>query len=230
MRKITILFVTAVSMLLASCGLGTMGTTGSTTNTTTSTTNTGANTGSVVGSVLSGVLSSVTNGQTIGNVLQSVLGLDKLTQQNLIGTWTYSQPGCAFTSEKLLAQAGGEAVATSIKDKLLPYYQKVGINSSNTRITFNQNGTFSATIAGKSFSGQYTFDEANYKITLQGMLLSFNCYAKKNSNGIALLFEASKLLTVLQTLTALSGNSTIQGIGDLSKNFDGLRIGFDFTH
>ena len=113
------------------------------------------------------------SGQAVGNILQSVLGLGaKMTQKNLIGTWSYSQPGCAFTSEQLLAQAGGEVVASQIKSKLAPSFQKVGIKSSNTKVTFKEDGTFSATFAGKNFAGNYTFDEATSKITLQGMLLT----------------------------------------------------------
>lgn len=167
-------------------------------------------------------------GATIGNILQSVLGGNsKLTQQQLVGTWTYTRPGCAFTSEKLLAQAGGEVVASEIKTKLQPSYQKVGITSSNTQVTFNQDGTFSAKIAGKNWTGKYTFDAANSKVTMQGLLLNINCYAKRNSDGIGLLFESKKLLTLLQTMSALSGNQTLQDVGELSKNYDGVRLGFD---
>lgn len=216
MKKISLIVATAVIMMLSSCGMGTTGTTSGTT------------TGAAGAGALGSVISAVTNGQVLGNVLQSVLGLDKMTKADLIGTWSYSQPGCAFTSKEMLAQAGGEAMAQAIKDKMLPTFQSVGINSTSTKITFKQDGTFTSTIAGKNFSGKYTFDEANYKVNLQGLLLNINCYAKKNSNGIALLFEASKLLTVIQTMTALSGNSTAQTIGDLSKNYDGLRIGFDY--
>ena len=216
MKKISLIVATAVSMMLSSCGMGTTGTTSGTT------------TGAAGAGALGSVISAGTNGQVLGNVLQSVLGLDKMTKADLIGTWSYSQPGCAFTSKEMLAQAGGEAMAQAIKDKMLPTFQSVGINSTSTKITFKQDGTFTSTIAGKNFSGKYTFDEANYKVNLQGLLLNINCYAKKNSNGIALLFEASKLLTVIQTMTALSGNSTAQTIGDLSKNYDGLRIGFDY--
>ena len=54
-----------------------------------------------------------------------------------------------------------------------------------------------------------------------------NCYAKKEANGISILFEAKKLLTVLQTISAMSGSKDLQTIGDLSKNYDGIRIGFD---
>ena len=167
-------------------------------------------------------------GATIGNILQSVLGGNsKLTQQQLVGTWTYTRPGCAFTSEKLLAQAGGEVVASEIKTKLQPSYQKVGITSSNTQVTFNQDGTFSAKIAGKNWTGKYTFDAANSKVTMQGLLLNINCYAKRNSDGIGLLFESKKLLTLLQTMSALSGNQTLQDVGELSKNYDGVCLGFD---
>ena len=188
-----------------------------------------------VNGIGSGVLSGGQNtnatantGATIGNILQSVLGGNaKLTQQQLIGTWTYTRPGCAFTSEKLLAQAGGEVVASEIKTKLQPSYQKVGITSSNTQVTFNQDGTFSAKIAGKNWSGKYTFDAANSKITMQGLLLNINCYAKRNSDGIGLLFESKKLLSLLQTMSALSGNQTLQDVGELSKNYDGVRLGFD---
>ena len=177
---------------------------------------------------LGSILSGAANGETLGNVIASVIGATKVTQKDLVGTWQYQQPGCAFTSEKLLAQAGGEVVAAEVKTKLAPYYQKVGVKSSNTSVTFNANGTFAAIVAGKKFNGNYTYDEATSKITMQGLLLNMNCYAKRNANGIAILFEAKKLLTVLQTLTALSGNSNIQAIGDLSTNYDGVRIGFDF--
>ena len=173
------------------------------------------------------VLSAMTNGTGVVNAISSVIGLDKVKAQNLIGSWKYSAPGCAFTSENLLAKAGGEVAAVQIEEKLLPYYQQVGLSANNTYITFNEDGTFSSKIAGTPFSGNYTFDEATQKITLKGLLLSVNCYAKKELNGISILFEAKKLLTVLQTMSAMSGNKDLQTIGDLSKNYDGVRVGFD---
>ena len=176
---------------------------------------------------MSQVLSAMTNGTGVVNAISSVIGLDKVKAQNLIATWSYSGPGCAFTSENLLAKAGGEVAAVQIEEKLLPYYKQVGISSSNTFITFNEDGTFTSKSAGTPFSGKYTFDEATQKITLKGLLLSVNCYAKKEINGISILFEAKKLLTVLQTMSAMSGNKDLQTIGDLSKNYEGVRVGFD---
>ena len=173
------------------------------------------------------VLGAVTNGTGLTNAITSVIGLDKVKAQNLVATWKYDGPGCAFTSENLLAKAGGEVAAVQIEEKLLPYYQQVGLSASNTFITFNEDGTFTSKIAGTPFSGKYTFDEASQKITLKGLLLSMNCYAKKESKGISILFESKKLLTILQTMAAMSGNKDLQTIGDLSKNYDGVRVGFD---
>lgn len=179
------------------------------------------------GGTLASVLNTVGSGGTIANVFSSVIGMDKLSQRGLIGSWNYSGPGCAFTSENLLAKAGGEVAATKIEQELQPYYDKLGLSSSNTRITFNEDQTFSAVIAGKSLSGKYTFDENNAKITMQTLLFSFNCYAKREYGGISLLFESKKLLTVLQAVALMSGNDTAQKVGELSKNYDGVRLGFD---
>lgn len=190
----------------------------------------------VLTDVLMGATGTTTDGSAasqaggaLGNILGSVLGgTTKPTQRQIIGSWTYSQPGCAFTSDKLLAQAGGEVVAAEIKKKLLPTYQKLGVKAGNTSLVLKEDNTFSASFAGKAFSGTYTFDEASARITLKGMLLTINGYMKRNSDGVALLFESSKLLTLLQTVSALSGNTSVQAVGELSKSYDGLRLGFDF--
>lgn len=172
-------------------------------------------------------LQTIGSGGTVGNIFTSVIGHDKVSEKGLIGTWKYNGPGVAFTSENLLAKAGGEVAATKIEQELTPYFQQVGLSAQNTSVVFNEDKTFRATIAGKSFSGTWSFDEAQAKVTLQGLLLSVNCYAKREYGGIALLFESKKLLQVLQVLATLSGNQTAQKVGDLSKNYDGIRLGFD---
>lgn len=213
MKKTKATLVAAATALMTACG--TMGQAGSGSSTT--------------GSVLGTVLTDVLQGGTLGNVITSVIGAQKVTAADLVGSWKYSGPGCAFTSEKLLAQAGGEVVAGQIKAKVLPYYQQIGISAQNTTITINQDGTYSATFRGTPMNGKWTYDEASCRMNLQGLLLSLNCYAKRNVNGIALLFDASKLLTLLQTAAAMSGNQNIQTVGEISKSYDGVRLGFDFS-
>lgn len=190
---------------------------------------TGTSTGTGTSDVLGGILSAITNGQTVGNVLGSIIGLDKIPVNQLYGFWNYNGPGCAFTSDNALARAGGEIAATQIKEKLQPQYDKLGIKASNTQITFNQNGTFTAVIGGRSLSGNYTYDPNTSALTMQSLLLNMNAYVTRNTQGISVLFESKKLLSLLQTVSALSGNTTLSTIGDISQNFDGVRLGFDMA-
>lgn len=170
-------------------------------------------------------------GSIVGSILDNVIGSTTFKKADLCAhTWKYKSPGCAFTSENLLAKAGGEIAAKKVEEKLSTYYQKAGFNSSNTYFKFNEDGTFNAKIDGKSWSGTYTFDEKTHAIDLKGrLLLSLNGFATKNTSGISILFESKKLLTIIQTLTALSGNTSLGTIGEISKNYDGIRVGFDLS-
>ena len=176
-----------------------------------------------------GILSGIDGTSILGNVLGSVLGLNKISQESLVGTWKYSGPGCAFTSDNLLAQAGGEVASQKIKSTLLNYYNSAGISSSNTYFTFGKDNTFTAKVAGKTVSGNYAYDPNTGQMTIKTLLFTINAYITASSSGISLLFESQKLLTILQTIGGMSGNATLATIGELSKNDDGVRLGFDLA-
>lgn len=163
------------------------------------------------------------------SILGNVLGLNKLTEADLYGTWKYSQPGCAFTSDNALAKAGGAVAAQRVKTQLKEYYDKVGIKSSNTQFTFKEDKTFTAKVDGKSFSGQYVFDPAEGKLTLQSLLLTVPCYVERSGNTIGIMVESQRLMQILQTIAQLSGDQSLQAIGEISKNFEGVRLGFEMT-
>ena len=174
--------------------------------------------------------SSSTGSSILSGILNNVIGSATFSQADLCAhTWKYSKPGCAFTSENLLAKAGGEIAANKIEEDLSKYYNKFGFSQSNTYFTFKTDGTFAAKIDGKAWSGTYTFDEKTHAITMKGLLLSISGFATKKTSGVSLLFESKKLLTLVQTLTALSGNSTLSTIGNITKNYDGVRVGFDLA-
>lgn len=213
MNKMSFLVAGAACLLATSCG--TMGA--------------GSASSSAGDDVLNGVIGVLNNANTIGDVISSVIGSNKLTKSQLYGTWKYNGPGCAFTSNSALAKAGGEVVASQIKAKLKEDYNKVGFTSRNTQITFNKDNTFTAYVDGKKFSGNYTYDESSNALRLTGLLLSLNGYATRNSQGVAILFESKKLLTLIQTMATMSGNATLSSIGEISKNHNGVRLGFDMA-
>lgn len=206
-----------------------------TTSTSTSaTTNSGYSAGSVVAGVLGGLLGggTTTGSSIINGILNNVIGSATFSQADLCAhTWKYSKPGCAFTSENLLAKAGGEIVANKIEEDLSKYYSKFGFSNSNTYFTFKTDGTFAAKIDGKSWNGTYTFDEKTHAIQLKGLLLSASGFATRTANGISLLFEQKKLLTLVKTLSKLNltGSTTMSAVSSIVDNYDGVRIGFEMT-
>lgn len=206
-----------------------------TSNTATSTSAT-SNAGSAVAGILGAVLGGNSNNSSsagssiINGILNNVIGSGTFSKQDLCAhTWKYSKPGCAFTSENLLAKAGGELAANKVEEKLGEYYSKFGFSGSNTYFTFKTDGTFAAKIDGKSWQGNYTFDEKTHAIQMKGLLLSMSGYATKTTNGISLLFDQTKLLNLIKTMGALKGSSTLSAIGTIANNYDGMRVGFEMT-
>lgn len=176
--------------------------------------------------------SSSTGSSIISGILNNVIGSATFSQADLCAhTWKYSKPGCAFTSENLLAKAGGEIAASKIEEDLSKYYTKFGFSKSNTYFTFKTDGTFAAKIDGKSWSGTYTFDEKTHAIQLKGLLLSMSGFATRTTNGISLLFEQKKLLTLIKTLSKLNltGSTTMSAVSSIVDNYDGVRIGFEMA-
>lgn len=206
-----------------------------TTSTSTSaTTNSGYSAGSVVAGVLGGLLGggTTTGSSIINGILNNVIGSATFSQADLCAhTWKYSKPGCAFTSENLLAKAGGEIAASKVEEDLSKYYSKFGFSKSNTYFTFKTDGTFAAKIDGKSWNGTYTFDEKTHAIQLKGLLLSASGFATRTANGISLLLEQKKLLTLVKTLSKLNltGSTTMSAVSSIVDNYDGVRIGFEMT-
>lgn len=211
-------------------------TTAATTSNTATSTSATSNAGSAVAGILGAVLGGNSNSSSsagssiINGILNNVIGSGTFSKQDLCAhTWKYSKPGCAFTSENLLAKAGGEIAANKVEEKLGEYYSKFGFSGANTYFTFKTDGTFAAKIDGKSWQGNYTFDEKTHAIQMKGLLLSMSGYATKTTNGISLLFDQTKLLNLIKTMGALKGSSTLSAIGTIANNYDGMRVGFEMT-
>lgn len=207
MKKMMMAAVAA--LMLQSCGM----------------TNPGVNGGSQMGGTTTNNSGSSIGSNALGGLLDLVVGSVKLSQADIIGTWSYVEPACAFTSENLLAKAGGSVAAKTVNEKLLPVYNSLHISNGNTQLTFNENGQFTGKIGGFPMSGTYTFDAANGLVKMKS-LTTFTAHLTRSTHGMNFTFESKKILSLLQTVSALSGNTTLSTIGDISKQFNGVRLGF----
>ncbi len=210
-------FYFAVALLFSALTLnscGAPGTTGQTTQTAKSST------------------SSSAAGGALGALLGNILGLNgKLTQADLIGTWTYEAPKCMFESENFLKKAGGEVAAAKVEKKLAEQFTKVGIKPGISKYTFAEDGSYQMTIGSRTISGTYTFDAETQKITMRGTLgfLSSSAWVEKSGNKLSVLYDADKLLAIVSGLGAMSNNSAISGLSSLLGSYDGMKIGFKLS-
>jgi len=217
MKKTIISLLTVLALVASGCtGLTGMGTTGT------------AGTGSVLGNVLGGVLGTLGSQNTVSGLLNMVIGYVQISESELYGTWQYTEPGVAFTSENLLAKAGGSVAAENAKQKLTSVYNSVGVKNTNTYFVFDKDHNFSAKVNGIPFSGTYSYDGKG-TLQLQTLLLKSKAFITRTTGGLALTFESKNLLKVLQAAAVLSGNSTLQTVGDISKQYDGIRVGFEMA-
>ncbi|MFA6873826.1 MAG: DUF4923 family protein, partial [Bacteroidaceae bacterium] len=110
-----------------------------------------------------------------------------LSTSSLEGTWKYKQPSVSFKSENVFNQLAASVASNSVESKLTEYYEKIGIKKGNTIFNFKSDGTYTATIDSKTFSGTYLINAKNNTVTLKiGSLglLSVTAYTTVSSSNL----------------------------------------------
>ncbi len=178
---------------------------------------------------LKDLLKKATNNETVKNVVESVTGTT--LPVDVKGTWTYSGTAVKFESEDLLKSTAASLAAGQVEDKLDEYVQKVGIKAGTFSFTFNEDKTFVITVKGKNFNGTYTVSEDYKTMTLQfGKTFAtkpFTAAISATSAQLDLLFQADKLLELLEKLTASSNNSTLKTVSTIAGQYDGMQLGLE---
>ena len=202
MKKTFLTLFAATTLLLSSCMTTGMGTT--------STTNSSSD---VLGSLLGVVLSNVLFGG----------------QSGILGNWYYSAPSTAFTTEKTLTNAGGNATVSNINSSLASNYNNIGINRSNTSFSFLNGNTFSAKVNGIPFSGSYVYNPQNGEITLKTSTETLKGNVTRTQKGMGLMFDSNQMVNLLQKEGKVSNAAAVQAVSNLAKSANGARVGFELT-
>lgn len=165
----------------------------------------------------------------LGRVLSYLLYGNTINQDNIIGTWTYSSPKVIFESENILAKLGSDIASDKIEQTLGEQLSRIGFTKGKTTLTFNKDNTCSFTYGSRTYPGTYKFDASANRLTITDAFGVGNvkCTACKNGNELYLLFDSSKVLSVLNTLSNSSvGNSTAASV---LNNYKGLKLGWAMT-
>ena len=206
MKKTIMTLFAAVALILSSCmstGLGT--------------TTTANSTGNVLTNVLGSVLGSVLFGGTT------------LDQSSILGSWNYSAPSAAFTTQKALTNAGGTATISNIASSLASNFSNIGINRNNTSFSFLEGNKFSAKVNGIPFSGTYVYNAQNGEISLKTATETIKGNVTKTEKGIGLMFDSTQMANILRKEGKVSNTAAVQAVSKLAKSADGARVGFELT-
>lgn len=171
-------------------------------------------------------------GDDTDNIIDNILKTDKLEVADLAGTWRSSGPAVSFKSENLLEQAGGVAAATTIEDKLAPYYNRVGLE--NATFSFTKEGNVTITLKnGQQITGTVTKGETegtmifNFNKLSNGNLGKLTAYVSKGTS-LNIMFDATKLVKFVSSIAAYTKQSTLTTVASLLNQYEGVYAGFKF--
>ena len=202
MKKTILTLFAATALLLSSCMTTGMGTT---------------STANSSNDVLTNVLGAVLSNVLFGN------------QAGILGTWNYSAPSTAFTTEKTLTNAGGNAAVANMNSSLASNYNNIGINRSNTSFSFLAGNNFSAKVNGIPFSGTYVYNSQNGEISLKTSTETIKGNVIRTAKGMGLMFDSTQMVNLLQKEGKVSNTAAVQAVSKLAKSADGARVGFELT-
>lgn len=171
---------------------------------------------------------------TIGSVLEGVLSKSDLTVADLQGNWISTGPAVCFQGDNFLKKAGGAAAATAIENKLAPYYNKYGLNGAT--LTVDKEGNFELAINKLKLKGTVSIPKGadkgvftfSFKAVGKISLGNIKTYVQKTSKTMDVMFDATKLMTIIQAVAKYSNMTTAKTLSSLLSQYDGLCVGFAF--
>lgn len=168
----------------------------------------------------------------VTDIIEGVLSTSNLEVKDLAGVWTSTGSAVAFQSEDLLSQAGGVAMASTLESKINPYFTKYGIVGSV--ITIQTDGSFSmslkrTTLKGKIVKGENNKFILSFEAFGKNNLGNINLYIQKTSTSMDLMFDASKLKTILSSIASLSKKGLGNSLNTILNSYNGICIGFKMS-
>lgn len=185
------------------------------------------------------------NAQSIGNVLNSVLGSNsedgnssdlvsnltaifsskkQASSKSIVGTWTYSEPAIVFTSKNVLTQTAAKLAANKMEKTLQTKLTSLGIKPGALTMTFKEDGTFTSTLKGKTTNGKWSVENSKLKLTTVG-IKPVSITTQLSGKELMFVTDATKLLTLFQSVGAKSTNANLKTVTSLMKNVNGMQVG-----
>lgn len=174
--------------------------------------------------VLNGVLGGGQSDDIVSGIT-SIFSSDKqATANNIIGTWSYTEPAIVFTSNNFLTKVAAKVAANKLENKLQSYLTQYGIKPGALVLTFNEDGTCTETLNGKTLKGKWEVKNSKLILTLGG-IKAVQITTQIDGKDMQFVTDATKLLKLFKSVGAKSTNKNIKTVTSLMKNVDGMQAG-----
>lgn len=166
----------------------------------------------------------------IFGAINKLTGNDKVDYSDLVGSWAYESPAVSFKSDNLMKNAGGIAASKAVESKIEPYFQKAGITQLN--VTFAEDSTFVMQVKRVKLQGtvekkgkeNFVF---HFKAIGKVNVGQMTAYITEEEPGkISLTFDASRLISLVDKIAQISGNTSMKAASSLLNGYDGMTVGF----
>ncbi|MCR4765523.1 MAG: DUF4923 family protein [Bacteroidaceae bacterium] len=147
---------------------------------------------------------------------------------SLIGTWKFSGTAVLSTDRNLLKKAAANTLASSLKKVLENYTEKSGINSSNTHISFNVNGTFLSIMVKSKTNGTWMVGGEKLMLANKNVVIA-NIITRLENGELLLLTSPKEMLEIFRELGGVPDNDFVEALSSASKLVSGLKCGFSYT-
>ena len=182
----------------------------------------------VLSSANSSQSTSASSGSNSGGLIQSLTAIFSSNKQanenNIIGTWAYSEPAIVLNSGNLLTNTAYKIAANKAESKLQSYLTKYGITPGTFSMTFNADGTCTETLKGKTMKGTWKIQDQKLLLTI-GKVKTVKITTQISGGEMMLVTDATKLLTMFQSFGANSSNSNIKTVAALLKGAKEMQAG-----
>lgn len=175
-------------------------------------------------SVLNGVLGGGQSEDIVSGITSIFSSEKQANKNNIIGTWSYTEPAIMFTSDNLLTKLAAKVAANKLEDKLQSYLTQYGIKPGALVLTFNEDGTCTETLNGKTMKGKWDVKDSKLVLTLGG-IKALQITTQIDGKDMMFVTDATKLLKLFKSVGAKSTNKNIQTVTSLMKNVDGMQAG-----
>lgn len=171
---------------------------------------------------------STSGGSTTGGLIQSLTSIFSSNKQanenNIVGTWVYSEPAIVLSSDNFLTNTAYKVAANKVESKLQSYLTQYGIAPGTFSMTFNADGTCTETLKGKTMKGTWKIEDQKLLLTI-GQVKTVKITTQISGREMMLVTDATKLLTMFKSFGANSNNSNIKTVASLLKGAKEMQAG-----